>query len=96
MNRNARVVAEFRADFNRGPDDRAMSELVDRLVKQSSLFAEFWHSQDVRNREGGTRWYTHPGQGSVRFRQTTVMFAERPAVKLVCLAPVVEDYCDSQ
>ena len=88
--RGARMVAEFRADFNRRPDDRAMGELVAKLVEQSTLFAEFWHSQDVRNREGGTRWYPHP-EGSVQFRQTTLMFTERPEVKLVCLVPVVQD-----
>ena len=82
-----RLVAEFRADFNRRPSDPAMGALIDRLVKQSPLFAELWYSQDVRSRDGGTRLYHHPIHGVVTYRQTTLIVAARPEVKLVCLTP---------
>jgi transcriptional regulator with XRE-family HTH domain len=88
--RATRLVAEFRADFNRRPSDRSMVALVDKLVAQSPLFAQFWHSQDVRSREGGTRLYVHPVLGPLRFRQTTLLVAERPEVKLVCLMPLAQ------
>ena len=86
--RACRLVAEFRADFNRRPGDPAMSALVDQLIERSPLFAELWPSQDVRNRAGGDRVYLHPVHGPMRFRQTTLLVAERPEVKLVCLVPV--------
>jgi len=86
--RASRLVAEFRTDFNRRPSDPAMGALVDRLVGQSPLFAQFWHSQDVRRREVGTRVYRHPVHGLMRFRQTTLLVAERPEMKLVCLTPL--------
>ena len=86
--RASRLVAEFRADFNRRPGDPAMGALVDRLIEQSPLFAKLWHSQDVRNRESGNRVYLHPVHGPMRFRQITLLVAERPDVKLVCLVPV--------
>jgi transcriptional regulator with XRE-family HTH domain len=88
--RASRVVAEFRTDFNRRPSDPAMGALVDQLVGQSPLFAQFWHSQDVRGREGGTRLYRHPVHGPMRFRQTTLLVAERPEMKLVCLTPLAQ------
>jgi transcriptional regulator with XRE-family HTH domain len=86
--RASRLVAEFRTDFNRRPADRAMGALVDRLVGQSPLFAQFWHSHDVRSRAAGPRLYLHPVHGLMRFRQTTLLVAEWPEVKLVCLTPL--------
>jgi transcriptional regulator with XRE-family HTH domain len=88
--RASRLVAEFRTDFNRRPRDPAMGALIDQLIGQSPLFAQFWHSQDVRSREGGTRLYRHPVHGPMRFRQTTLLVAERPEMKLVCLTPLTQ------
>ena len=82
-----RLVAEFRADFNRRPNDPALGALIDRLVGQSPLFAQFWHSQDVRSREGGTKLYRHPVHGMMTLHQTTLLVAARPEMKLVCLTP---------
>ena len=86
--RVSRLVAEFRADFNRRPSDPALGALVDRLVTQSPLFSKLWYSQDVRSRDGGTRRYPHPVHGVMIFRQTTLIVAARPEVKLVCLTPL--------
>jgi len=86
--RASRLITEFRADFNRRPDDPAMRELVDYLTQESPLFVKLWHSQDVRNREGGTRGYLHPVHGLMLYRQITLLVAEQPQVKLVCLLPV--------
>ena len=88
--RASRLVSEFRADFNRRPGDPAMGALIDRLIGQSPLFAQFWNDQDVRSREGGTRLYRHPIRGPIRFRQTTLLVAERPEMKLVCLTPLAQ------
>ncbi|WP_176593955.1 helix-turn-helix transcriptional regulator [Sphingobium sp. EM0848] len=83
--RASRLVAEFRADFNRRPGDPALGALVDRLMEQSPLFARLWNSQDVRGREAATRLYHHPVEGPIQYRQVTLLVAERPDVKLVCL-----------
>lgn len=83
--RARRLVAEFRADFNRHPSDPAMGALVDRLVEESSLFASHWRDQDVLGREGGERRFTHPQRGELHFHQATLLAASRPEIKLVCL-----------
>ncbi|WP_218036684.1 helix-turn-helix domain-containing protein [Sphingobium sp. EM0848] len=88
--RASRLVAEFRADFNRRPGDPALRALVDQLSEQSPLFVQLWHSQDVRRREAAARLYFHPVRGPVRYRQITLLVAEWPEVKLVCLMPLAQ------
>jgi transcriptional regulator with XRE-family HTH domain len=86
--RAKRLAAEFRADFNRRPNDPAMGALVDRLSGESVLFASLWRDQDVLGREGGERKFSHPLRGELHFRQTTLLIASRPEIKLVCLTGV--------
>jgi transcriptional regulator with XRE-family HTH domain len=86
--RAKRLAAEFRTDFNRRPNDPAMGALVDSLSEQSALFASLWRDQDVLGREGGERKFTHPLRGELHFRQTTLLVASRPEIKLVCLTGV--------
>lgn len=81
-----RLVAEFRADFNRRPLDPAMQQRVDSLSRLSPLFSRLWRNQDVLAREGGERSFLHPVRGELRLMQTTLLVAHRPELKLVCLS----------
>lgn len=81
-----RLVAEFRADFNRAPLDPALREQVDSLSRRSPLFAELWRNQEVLAREGGERTFLHPERGELHLQQTTLLVAQRPELKLVCLS----------
>ncbi len=85
--RARRLVAEFRADFNRRPNDPAMGALVERLAARSPLFAACWRDSDVLGREGGERRFRHPRRGELHFRQITLLVASRPELKLVLLTP---------
>jgi transcriptional regulator with XRE-family HTH domain len=85
--RARRLVAEFRADTGRQPDDAAMQELVDGLRGESRSFARFWQDQDVQEREGGARMFNHPRDGTLIFEQLTLRPAVRPDCKLVLLLP---------
>lgn len=86
--RARRLVAEFRADYSRRPQDTAMQLLIDELLAQSPLFAQHWREQAVLNREGGERRFNHPSGKVQCFLQTTLLVALQPQCKLVCLAPV--------
>lgn len=86
--RSRRLVAEFRADYSRRPQDAPMQLLIDELLDQSPLFAQHWREQSVLNREGGERRFNHPSGNVQRFLQTTLLVALQPQCKLVCLAPV--------
>ncbi len=86
--RARRLVAEFRADYSRRPQDAAMQALIDDLLVGSPLFSQHWREQTVLNREGGERRFNHPLHGAQCFLQTTLLVALQPECKLVCLAPV--------
>lgn len=83
--RARRLVAEFRADTGRLPDDPGMRAVADALHRQSPLFARFWQEQDVQEREGGLRGFNHPSDGRLIFEQLTLRPAGRPDCKLVML-----------
>jgi len=85
--RAQRLVAEFRADFNRRPGDTAMQVLVDQLCRDSELFSLYWRKHDVLHREGGERHFNHPALGELAFNQTTLLVALQQEIKLVCLTP---------
>lgn len=86
--RAQRLVAEFRSDFSRRPRDAAMAALVEDLHSQSQVFADLWRQQTVLAREGGERAFQVPGQGMLRYQQSTLIVASHPECKLVCLAPI--------
>jgi len=83
--RARRVVAEFRADFSRRLGEPAMRGLIEGLDQTSPFFAHLWREQAVLGREGGERRFLAPAR---RFRQSTLVFASQPDVKLVCLSPI--------
>jgi transcriptional regulator with XRE-family HTH domain len=83
--RARRLVAEFRADSIRHLNDAPSRTLIDSLSEQSAAFARFWASQDVGEREGGTREFDHPARGRLVFDQITLKPAHREDLKLVIL-----------
>ncbi len=85
--RAERLVAEFRADFNRRPGDAERIAIVQQLNSESALFARLWRKHDVLHREGGERLFHHPQMGPLQFSQTTLQLALQPEIKLVCLSP---------
>jgi transcriptional regulator with XRE-family HTH domain len=84
-NRARRLVAEFRADTGRNPDDPALRALIDRLQTGSPDFVKFWSDHAVLAREGGARIFNHPREGLRRYQQVTLSPAGRPDHKLVML-----------
>jgi len=83
--RAQRLVAEFRADYSRHPQNQMMQALIDELLTNSKDFATYWQAQTVLKREGGERRFNHPLHGQQRFLQTTLLIAVQTDWKLVCL-----------
>ncbi|TKC83049.1 transcriptional regulator [Trinickia terrae] len=83
--RARRLAAEFRADSIRHLNDAPTRTLIDALSAESEAFAHFWASQDVGEREGGTREFDHPRHGRVVYDQITLKPAHREDLKLVVL-----------
>lgn len=84
-NRARRLLAEFRADTARDPEDAAMQALVAALLRDSPAFARFWREQAVLAREGGTRRFNHPVDGVVEYAQITLVPAAHLGWKVVVL-----------
>ncbi|MEO7495747.1 MAG: helix-turn-helix transcriptional regulator [Massilia sp.] len=82
-----RLVAEFRADYSRRPNDEARQALIDDLSAASPQFVAHWKDQAVLHREGGLRRFHHPQRGELHFLQTTLLVASQQECKLVCLQP---------
>jgi transcriptional regulator with XRE-family HTH domain len=85
--RARRVLAEFRADYGHRFSDPRARAMVETLRRDSTLFAKAWDEQDVLEREGGLRSFTHPTDGPLRFTQFTYSPSDRPDYKLVMLVP---------
>lgn len=85
--RARRLVAEFRADTARQPDDLALQALARDMQRESAAFARMWNSYAVLAREGGVREFDHPEQGPLRLRQVTLLPPTHPGHKLVLLLP---------
>ena len=81
------MLAEFRSDFGHSFSDPRALGLVERLQRESALFAQAWNTHAVLEREGGLRTFHHPGKGLLRFVQSTFHPSERPDYKLVILTP---------
>ena len=86
--RARRVLAEFRVDYSRHFRDDRVQQLVEALRRDSPLFATAWAAQDVQERTGGPRHFSHPEHGPSAFVQHTFTPSERPDYKLVVLVPV--------
>ena len=82
-----RLVAEFRADVSRRPDDEARQSVIDGLLAESAQFAQHWKEQAVLHRKGGLRSFNHPVEGVRTYLQTTLLVASQQECKLVCLQP---------
>lgn len=85
--RARRLVAEFRADCGKYADQEPLVSLIDELSTSSAAFRQLWDSQNVVDREGGTRRFHHPGRGTLSFEQVTLHLATRRDLKLVMLLP---------
>ncbi|WP_372396576.1 helix-turn-helix transcriptional regulator [Azospirillum sp. HJ39] len=84
-NRARRLLAEFRADTARHPDDPAVRALVDGLRQASALFAQLWEDHGVLEREGGMRRFNHPLDGTLMLEQLTLRPGGRSGHTLVML-----------
>ena len=85
--RTERLIAEFRADFARNPDDAGLRRVLGDLLRDAPAFARLWNGHAVLGREGGPRRFDHPRHGVMRYTQVTLLPATHPDHKIVVLLP---------
>ncbi|MBF6496685.1 helix-turn-helix transcriptional regulator [Nocardia cyriacigeorgica] len=81
------IVAQFRADAARYPDDSEFGRLADDMCSVSAEFAEIWAEHDVRDTTTGTKVLDHPEAGELVFDYTTLLLPDLPGHRLLLHTP---------
>ncbi|MFC6937592.1 helix-turn-helix transcriptional regulator [Actinomadura yumaensis] len=81
------VVARFRADAARYPDDPEFDRLVADLTAASPEFGELWARHEVAADAQAVKAVEHPEAGRLVFEATLLPLADRPGHSLVLHNP---------
>ncbi|TDD76095.1 XRE family transcriptional regulator [Actinomadura darangshiensis] len=81
------VVARFRADVARYPDDPGFDRLVADVLAVSPEFAELWPRHEVSSGTQAVKGIRHPEAGELVFEGTLLPLADRPGHHLVLHNP---------
>lgn len=84
------LVAGFRTDAARYPDDPEFPRVVTELSTADAGFAELWRRQEVRDTAVGAKTLDHPTEGRLHFDRTTVHLADHPDLHLSLLLPAAD------
>lgn len=77
------LMAQFRADSARYPDDPWFRELIEDLKKDNDEFRLWWSRHDVRNIPEGHKSMDHPVLGSLEFEHVTLQVPGNTDQKVV-------------
>ncbi|MBW8486179.1 helix-turn-helix transcriptional regulator [Actinomadura parmotrematis] len=81
------VVARFRADSARHPDDPEFGRLADGLRAACPEFAELWARHDVSAGTDAVKAIRHPEAGELVFDALALPLADRPGLSLILHHP---------
>lgn len=81
------IVARFRADAARHPQDRAFHRIAAELRTVSTEFARLWARHDVTESANGTKAITLPDGGELHFEYTRLPLQDHPGHHLVLHNP---------
>jgi transcriptional regulator with XRE-family HTH domain len=81
------IVAQFRAESARHPDDDAYERLADDLSMVSEKFAELWARHDVAEARQGIKAVNHPRVGELVFEHTSLPLPDHPGYQVKLYNP---------
>ncbi|GGQ68099.1 helix-turn-helix transcriptional regulator [Couchioplanes azureus] len=82
------LVARFRSQVARYPDDPRFAALIGRLSRTSTGFADLWSRQVVADDACGPDLWFHPGAGRAAFQRTSLRFTDRIGLAMVVFLPI--------
>lgn len=85
------VLASFRRDFARAPEDEDMVNLVAVLSEISGDFKTLWSQHDVHGRCEGQRTFQIAEEGEVTFNHTSFIVDEDKHLRLVFYARMLQN-----
>lgn len=77
------LVAEFRRDAARYPDDPGFGRLADRLREECGDFAEIWERHEIAVSSQRIKAVRHPRAGDLAFEHAVLHLPDRPDVRLI-------------
>jgi transcriptional regulator with XRE-family HTH domain len=84
------VLAQFRADSARYPDDPRFAELIGDLERTSPEFRAWWPRHDVRGSLDLRKEIVHPMVGCLVLDRTTLQVPATPDLKIIVYTPAPE------
>ncbi|HEU5028672.1 MAG TPA: helix-turn-helix transcriptional regulator [Spirillospora sp.] len=81
------VVARFRGDAARYPDDPEFGRIADDMIAASAEFAGLWERHEVSGEAQAVKGVRHPEVGEMVFEGTVLPLADRPGQHLVLHNP---------
>ena len=81
------LVAHFRADYARSPDDASFEELLHDLQHMSPFFREWWEHHEIRGLPSGPRLMMHPVLGLLEFDHVQTSFSANLQVQIYAASP---------
>ena len=82
------VVARFRSQVSRYPEDGQLAALITRLTARSEEFADLWSRQTVAEDACGPELLFHPVAGKLAFNRTSLRFTDRIGLTMVVFLPI--------
>ena len=82
------VLASFRRDFAKAPEDESMVALIEALEQVSPSFKSLWNRHDVHGRCEGRRTFLIKDRGPVAFDHSSFTVDEEKHLRLVFYAAV--------
>ncbi|WP_413503509.1 helix-turn-helix transcriptional regulator [Serratia grimesii] len=84
------ILASFRRDYARAPEDATMQQRVQALEQVSPQFRQLWQQHDIHGRCQGERTFNVPGAGQVTFEHASFIVDEEKHLRLVMYSALAQ------
>ncbi|WP_141430789.1 helix-turn-helix transcriptional regulator [Bacillus sp. 03113] len=81
------LLAQFRGFYGRYTEDPWYQELVEKLMKVSNEFRQWWEQHEVNSIPDGKKEINHPKLGLLKMDYTSLLLAENPNMVLTVFTP---------
>jgi transcriptional regulator with XRE-family HTH domain len=77
------MIARFRADCARHPQDARLNEMIEKFKKESELFSLWWPRYEVKNITDCHKLWNYPQIGKLEFEHVNLQVSNCPDLKLM-------------
>ncbi len=77
------MVARFRADCARYPQDARLNEMIEKFKQESELFRIWWPRYEVKNVTDCHKVWKHPEIGELEFEHVNLQLSNYPDLKVM-------------